>query len=202
MSSHATATGQPPRMSFEQFVQWCDEDTYAEWVDGEVDPMTAPGTRHQDLLVFLVTLLRMFAEEQEAGRVLAAPYLVKLPRSGRLPDILFVAKENEHRLGKLFLQGAPDLAVEIVSPESRSRDRRDKHREYAEAGVREFWLIDPEGRRAEFFHLNEQGAYEPLPIVDDTFRSRVLDGLWIRVEWLWQEPLPPLLQVLREWGLV
>lgn len=202
MPSHAAAAGQPLRMSFDQFVQWCDEDTYAEWVDGEVQAMTAPGTRHQDLLLFLVSLLRIFAEEKQAGRVLAAPYLVKLPRSGRLPDVLFVSRESESRFGKVFLQGPPDLAVEIVSRESRTRDRRDKRREYAEAGIREFWLIDPEREQAEFYHLGETGSYAALPVENGTVRSIVLPGLWLRVEWLWQEPLPPLLQVLREWGLV
>lgn len=192
----------PPRMSWDEFLDWCDEDTYAEWVDGEVQIMTAPDTKHQDLVGFLGTLLRFFAEARDLGRVFFAPFLVKLPRTGRLPDLIFITREQLDRLGSVYLHGPPDLAIEIVSPESRTRDRREKLREYEEAGVREYWILDHERQQPEFYVLDESGKYVALPIEDGIFRSVVLPGLWLRVDWLWQEPLPPLMSVLREWGLI
>lgn len=66
--------------------------------------------------------------------------------------------------------------------------------------MREYWLIDPEARQADFFHLDDQGVYQPAPVGrDGVYRSGVLPGVWLRVEWLWQEPLPTEMSVLREW---
>ncbi len=196
------AAPHPPRTTWEEFLDWCDEDTYAEWVEGEVQIMTAPGTKHQDLVGFLGILLRHFAEAHDLGRIFFGPFLVRLPRSGRLPDVIFIAREHLDRLGEVYLEGPLDLAIEIVTPESRTRDRREKLREYEEAGVHEYWIFDFERRQAEFYGLDDAGKYAALPVEDGIFRSVVLSGLWLKVEWLWQEPLPPLMSVLREWGLI
>ncbi|MDW8290080.1 MAG: Uma2 family endonuclease, partial [Armatimonadota bacterium] len=72
---------------------------------------------------------------------------------GRSPDILFVSQQNLHRLKPTYLDGPADLVVEIISPESEERDRTQKFSEYERGGVREYWLIDPEKRLAEFYVL-------------------------------------------------
>ncbi|MBI4586646.1 MAG: Uma2 family endonuclease, partial [Planctomycetes bacterium] len=95
------------------------------------------------------------------------------------------------------------LAVEVVSPDSRERDRVEKFCEYERGGVREYWLIDPEEKRADFYQLGEDGKCRLAPAgPDGIYRSAVLPGLWIRTDWLWQEPLPPVMGILKEWGLV
>jgi Uma2 family endonuclease len=69
--------------------------------------------------------------------------------------------------------------------------------------VREYWLLDPLRRQAEFYQLGPDSIYRAVPVAaDGIYHSAVLDGLWVKVEWLWQEPLPLLLNVLKEWGLV
>jgi Uma2 family endonuclease len=69
--------------------------------------------------------------------------------------------------------------------------------------VPEFWLIDPQRRQAEFFLRGGDGIYRAVPVgADGIFRSEALPGLWLKVDWLWQEPLPPLLDVLAEWGMI
>jgi Uma2 family endonuclease len=89
--------------------------------------------------------------------------------------------------------------VEIVSPESRRRDRGEKFFEYERGGVREFWLIDPERRAVEFYVLID-GRFEPrLPDADGMYHSTVVDGFWLRVEWLWTTP--DVLDVAAELGL-
>jgi len=192
------------RISFEEFMERADEDTWAEWVDGEAVLMPPVTSEHQNLLGFLACLLSTFAEEHGMGKVFLSGYMMKtgpqLP--GRLPDILFVAKEHRDRLQPDHLDGAADLVVEIISPESRARDRGDKFYEY-EGGVAEYWLLDPSRRQAEFYQLDPNGIYQLVPAgADGSYRSRVLDGLWLRVAWLWQQPLPPLLDVLRQWELI
>ena len=89
-----------------------------------------------------------------------------------------------------------------MSPESRARDTVEKRREYEEGGVREYWLIDPETRAFELFVLEGTRYRVASADAERIIRSRVLDGLWLRIDWLWQEPLPPLLSVLKEWRLI
>jgi Uma2 family endonuclease len=194
----------PTGMTYQQFLAWADEDTCAEWVDGEVIALSPVSDIHDDLAGFLQALFRFFVEVHRLGRVFHEPFNMKtgpdLP--GRSPDVMFVAAENLSRLKGTFLDGPADLVVEIVSTESRARDRGDKYYEYEQGGVREYWLIDPLRRQAELYQRDESGIYRLAPIASGIYRSTVLDGLWLKVDWLWQEPLPPLLTVLKEWGLV
>jgi Uma2 family endonuclease len=205
ISTTSLSTVSLPQMTYEEFLAWADEDTWAEWVDGEVMILTSASDWHQNLAGFLTALLRHFVEAHDTGVIRFAPFQMKsapdLP--GREPDILFIAREHLDRLQNTYLSGPADLVVEIVSPESRSRDRGTKFYEYEQAGVREYWLIDPLRRQAEWHQLGSDGVYHPIPIgADGTLRSVVLEGLWLQVDWLWQAPLPRLLMVLQAWGLV
>jgi Uma2 family endonuclease len=191
------------RMSYEEFLAWADEDTLAEWVDGEVTMTSPANDRHQDLVGFLGSVLRAFVEASQLGVVRSAPLQVKLAQSGREPDLLFVASEHLDRSKETHLQGPADLVVEIVSAESVGRDRGEKFYEYEQAGIPEYWLIDPRTERAEFYQLTPRGRYE-LGRVDEEgiYRSRELPGFWLRVGWLWQTPLPRMIDVLCELELV
>ena len=85
------------KMTYEEFLAWADEDTLAEWVNGEVI-MTSPASRrHQDIAGFLTSVMRGFVEQRDAGIVLSALFQMKLANSGREPDLLFVAKEHLDR---------------------------------------------------------------------------------------------------------
>jgi Uma2 family endonuclease len=107
------------------------------------------------------------------------------------------------RLHGTFVDGPPDLVIEISSPGSRGLDRGEKFFEYAEAGVAEYWLIDPERKRVEAYRRGgEGGAYDPVPLGEPpVLRSEALPGMGIAVEWLWAEPLPKQAWVREQWGL-
>ena len=186
-------------MTYDEFMEWADEDTLAEWVDGRV-VMTSPASaRHQDIGVFLTNVLAEHARTHDLGRVLLAPFQMRLPTSGREPDVLFVAREHMGRVLQNRVEGPADLVVEIVSPESRVRDCGEKFYEYQEGGVGEYWLIDPDTRRVDFYQLDPDGIYQSvLPDADGVYRSRAMDGLWVRVAWLWQELLPDVSKVMLE----
>ena len=190
------------RMTEEEFVAWCDEDTKAEWVDGEVIVMSPSSYRHVRIESFLSKLISEYAEGLGFGVVVGPEFMIRLgdQRRRRVPDLLFVAADRLHLLRANHLEGAPDWALEITSPESANRDRRDKHREYAEAGVREYWLVDPIEESVEAFEL-AGGAYRPIPEVAGRVASGVLPGFWLRPEWLWDEPRPRILALLRELGV-
>jgi Uma2 family endonuclease len=197
---HPAGSPPPARMTYEQFLDWHPESCLAEWVNGEGILMPPPSLRHQDVIRFLSTLLSWFVESRDAGRVYFAPVQMRLKHSGREPDILFVATEHQSRFRDLYLDGPADLCVEVISPDSRSRDRIEKFREYQQAGVREYWLIDPARKEAIFYALGENGVYQPLSIGSDgVVRSGVLEGFWLKVEWLWQDPLPRVAAVLKAW---
>ncbi|QTA90792.1 Uma2 family endonuclease [Desulfonema magnum] len=101
-----------------------------------------------------------FVEIHDSGVVCSAPFQMKTGRNlpGREPDILFVSRENTGRLKETFLDGPADIAAEIISPESRTRDKKEKFSEYEKGGVREYWLIDPDEEKAErnFNILNQE----------------------------------------------
>lgn len=180
-------------MTYEEFLDWATEDTLAEWVDGRVVMTSPAGKRHQDLAKFIADLFAAYAATHDLGTVLMAPFQMRLPMSGREPDVIYVANEHRERVRLTRIDGPADLAVEIISPESRARDRGEKFYEYESGGVGEYWLIDPDTRRAEFYQLDAEGAYQViLPDDDGMYRSRTLQGFWLRVEWLWQDPLPPV----------
>ncbi|GIV21542.1 MAG: hypothetical protein KatS3mg023_3293 [Armatimonadota bacterium] len=191
------------KISYEQFLEWLDEDTWAEWVDGEVELMSPVSLEHDRIYGFLFSILRIFVSAHDMGTVHSEPFQMKTGRElpGRSPDILFVSRENQHRLKPTYLDGPADLVVEIVSPDSEERDRVQKFAEYQQGGVREYWLIDPQKQQAEFYVLDAAGRYAlQAKGGSGEYRSKVLEGLWLRIEWLWNPP--PEIEVLKKWGMV
>ncbi len=191
------------KISYEQFLQWLDEDTWAEWVDGEVELMSPVSLEHDAVHVFLITILKIYTSARTSGTIHTEPFQMKtgadLP--GRSPDVLFVSTANAHRLKPTYLDGPADVVIEIVSPDSEERDRVVKFAEYERGGVREYWLIDPQKRQAQFFVLGEDGRYA-LRFEGEAGRydSVVIEGLWLRAEWLWNPPVE--VEVFRLWGIV
>lgn len=136
------------------------------------------------------------------GQVFHAEVEMKLERSARQPDVRYVVEEKRARYRKAYLDGPGDLAVEVVSPDSRTRDRTEKFREYQQAGVREYWPIDPMQKTAGVHRLSEGGVYELVPAGEPArLRSEVVPGSWIDPAWLWAES-PDEWVAYREWGLI
>lgn len=201
MPAISTQTKDPPSttqripMSYEAYLEFASEGQLIEWVNGEALIMPSPNPEHQRLLRFLSTLLDLFVNYFALGEVFYAPMTVKLWENGpaRQPDLLIVASNQSQQMTSKRFEGAPALAVEIVSPSSVTEDYQRKYAEYEQAGVREYWLIDPRPyqEHADFFALNEDGVYEPVPLDEHgRFFSTVLPHFWLDVNWLRQNPLP------------
>ena len=188
-------------MSYEVFLANVPEDVRAEWVDGEAILMPPPSIAHQLLSAYLVQALGIFVNFHRLGIVLHAPVQMRaadfLP--GREPDLVVVLEAHRDRIKKNHIEGPADLVVEIISPESRGRDRGDKHYEYETGGVTEYWLLDPMRQSAEFYLRNEAGQFILAPCPEGIFESRVLEGMKFQVEWLWTQPR--LAEVMRAWGM-
>jgi Uma2 family endonuclease len=190
-----------PYLSYEDFLNQIDEDTYAEWVDGEIIMASPAGLTHQNISKFLVLVLQAYLEAKQFGQVIQAPFQMRLAHTGREPDLLFVAREHLERLKPTYLDGPADLVVEITSPESIQRDRGDKFKEYEEAAIPEYWLIDPEREQVDFYQRDARGYYQRvLPDDSGLYHSAALPGFQLPVRWLWQPP--PLLDALRTLKLI
>ena len=176
---------------------------FAEWVDGRVIVKPSETSHHQNLVSFLSASLSVFVEERSLGW-LGSRFQIKLGTDlpGREPDLFFVRHTNPAALNTYHLAGTADLIVEIASPESRAHDRGEKFYEYEQAGIREYWLLDPDREQAEFYRLSTRGIYELARLEDGVFESEVLPGLRLEAAWFWQDPLPPLLSILKLWKLV
>ena len=190
-------------MTYEEFQAWEDEGRHGEWVDGGVIVFMPPTDRHQAVITWLARLLGFFADPFDLGEVRVAPLEIRARPGGpaREPDLLFVAREHLDRLTPQRLAGPADLVVEVVSPDSATRDRVDKLAEYREAGVREYWILDsrPGWKQADFYQLGADGQYRAVPPgADGYYRSAALPGFRLRPDWLWQDPLPKPLTLMKE----
>ena len=183
------------KVSYDSYLEMATETQICEWVDEEVITYMPLGDRHQNILVFLTKLLGGFVDFFNLGVVRVAPFEVKLWPNGpsREPDILFLQQSKVAQLTAKRLEGPPDLVVEIISPSSVREDRVRKFREYEQAGVTEYWLIDsrPRQQQADFYLLSEAGDYESAALDEvGCYHSPVLSGFWFDVAWLQGGRLP------------
>ena len=118
-----------------------------EFSHGQLEVLPMPRMSHQQIVLLLLQALLRFVSAQDLGTVLFAPLRVQLwPGKFREPDIVFMRREHADRMGEEFWEGA-DLVVEVVSPDDRRRDLETKRGEYAQAGIPEYWIVDPETQR-------------------------------------------------------
>jgi len=192
-------------MSYEAYLEWADENTHAEWVNGEVILFIPAKYTHQVVVGFLYELLSLFTRLFNLGQVHIASLGMRLANSQREPDILFVLNKNLNRLTNDGLEGPADLVIEIISDDSIRRDRDDKFQEYSQAGIPEYWIIDPrrEKNRADFYHLNEKGLYTLFATEDDKWvNSTIIPGFRLKPAWVWQaNELNPLTCALEIEGM-
>lgn len=168
---------------------WSEEEYFAlptnrlvEFSQGILEVLPLPTQAHQRTVAYLHTVLHTYARHNRPGTVLVAPMRVQLwPGKFREPDILFMLAKHEARRGEQFWQGA-DLVMEVVSPDDRLRDTETKRREYAQAGIPEYWIVDPTEQQITVLALVD-GAYvahgEFGP--GDWAGSRLLEGFVVEV---------------------
>ena len=146
-----------PRKTVEDFMS-LPEGARAELIEGEIYVSPSPRPWHQIVLLNIATAFRAFVLSGRFGQTFVAPLDVHLP-SGDIvqPDVIFVSNANQSIIQD-WIRGTPDLLVEVISPGSPERDRIVKRRLYAENGVKEYWIVDPEARSVEVLTVAD-GAY-------------------------------------------
>jgi Uma2 family endonuclease len=172
----------------------------ADLIDGVIY-MASPDTRlNNSLNGFLYQLIEGFTAAREIeGFAFFSRFSCKISDfRAPEPDVGYVRPERVHLVQERHMLGAPDIAVEIVSRDSRQRDYGDKRALYQDAGVAEYWIIDPLKTQALFLGL-KAGGYEPLPLdADHIFHCTVIPNFWLDVHWLFAKPLPRAYHCLKQ----
>jgi Uma2 family endonuclease len=160
----------------EEWMSW-DESVRCEIIDGKLYMMAEPTIKHQDISANLITIFRNFLKGKPC-RAFHAPIGVRLNKkeqTGLESDIVIVCDKDKYKNGKI-IEGAPDLVVEILSPSTIRKDRVTKYFKYLQAGVREYWIIDPIEELVQV-NILENGNYIGVPYdKTDTIPVHILDG--------------------------
>ncbi len=176
---------------------WSEEEYFAlpndglvEFSCGRIEVLPMPSESHQMLVLFLYRMLLRFITPAALGILLVAPLRVQLwPGKYREPDLVFMFKQHADRRSDRYWRGA-DLVMEVISPDDPLRDTVTKRREYAEAGIPEYWLVDPRAETVTVFMLEESGP--PYRLAGEYRRgeqaeSRLLKGFTLDVTALFDE---------------
>jgi Uma2 family endonuclease len=137
------------RWTYEDYLRLPDDGNRYEVIRGHLYVTAAPIYDHQFAVLKLSRFLDEFVSADELGVVLAAPFDILLPfgiGSPVQPDVVFFRTGNEPVSGDENFKGVPDLVAEVLSPRTRRRDGTVKLQAYQDAGVPEYWLVDPRDR--------------------------------------------------------
>jgi Uma2 family endonuclease len=172
------------KMTAADYFELPETNRIVELIDGEIIMTPTPVSSHQRIVNRTARLIELLMPN---GEMLFAPLGVYLDDVNVLePDILWVSEANRGIVGD-YIHSAPDLVVEVLSPSTSKRDRKDKFELYERFGVREYWIIDPATELVEVWvnqenKFSRQGIYSP----DDehTFASPVLGSNNVNVKLL------------------
>lgn len=160
-----------------QDIRALPDEIRVELIDGVIYDMAGPRLIHQDILLELAFAFRRCIEESKSNcKVRVAPLDVRLFQDDKnmfQPDILITCDESKET--ENYYDGAPEMAIEILSPSTRGKDFIVKTPSYEKAGVREYWIVDPKDKRVWVFFFEE----DVMPVTysfNDKIPVRISDG--------------------------
>lgn len=180
------------RLTYADYCQIPDDGKRHEIIDGIHYVSPAPRYIHQQIIVNLAGILNTWVKAQKSGIVLVAPFDVLLSDFDIVqPDVLFISNENRGILNEKNATGAPDIAIEVLSPSNPNHDRELKFGRYERFGVKEYWIIDPQTENVSVYCLIQghyQKSFSLLNEQDDTLTSTLLPGIEIRLNDIFYMP--------------
>ena len=172
-------------LTYEDYLGIPEDRQRHEIIDGDHFVTPSPVSYHQILCGNLFVQLYRQVQEPGLGTVLFAPLDVLLSKVDIVqPDIVVVPNENDSIITEKNVRGAPDLLVEILSPSTSDRDRNLKKTRYQRAGVREYWIVDPETKQVEQYALTGD-AYTLVATDKKTISSRVCSSVTVNLAKVW-----------------
>jgi len=202
------------RMSESEFVEWTNNDASAEWV-GATDQSTGELTTgevilkmpvegdHDEIQALIRQVIESLARRRKLGKVRGPEFTTRLTLKDKVvrrdPDVMFIGNDKLANLKSTVLEGPADLVVEVVSPDSETRDFQSKFNEYQEAGVLEYWIVSPAYRRAYLFVRNAASQkFEQREVTAEGFlESAVIPGLSFSLEDFFAEERPLAIDILK-----
>ena len=176
-------------MEFAQLIHYTEEDYYnspedvrAELIDGQFYDIASPSRIHQEILGFLFLGISSYIRSKNGDcKVYPAPFAVKLFEDDNKtivePDISIIC--DPKKLTDRGCTGAPDWIIEIVSPSTASHDYIRKLKLYADAGVKEYWIVDPDKKSVYVYHLEEDKFEVTTFTFQDKIKANIYEDLWI-----------------------
>ena len=172
------------KLTYDDYLLFPDDGLRHEIIGGEHYVTASPVTRHQRILLNLAYLIQTHLEEHPTGELLPGPVDVLLSETDIVvPDLLYVSRERSQIITEKNLPGVPDLVIEILSPSTRSRDKRLKRDLYERVGVKEYWLVDSDLDVVTVCRLAAEAFAEPLHYErGSTFTTPLLPELDLPVD--------------------
>jgi Uma2 family endonuclease len=176
--------------TYRDYLTWPEDERW-ELIEGIAYQMAAPSRRHQAIVVFLTLRIGNFLGGRPC-KLYVAPFDVLLPEPGEdedgdvsnvvEPDLVVYCDHS--KLTRSGARGAPDLAIEVISPSNTMRSFREKFDLYERSGLREYWIVDPAGEWINRFDLGEDGRFGKPELRDPLFKkgpiaSTALEGFSI-----------------------
>lgn len=166
-------------LTYDDLVAMPEDGHRYELISGEIVMSPAPKTVHQRIVRRLVLAIENLNTAGAVGETFFAPLDVKLSNHNVVqPDLIFVAADRAHIVGEDFVDGAPDFVVEVLSPSNREDDLVRKAAIYADFGVAEYWVVDPDGKRVIVNRL-DSGRYQRTSFESGDAQSTVIPGLTV-----------------------
>jgi Uma2 family endonuclease len=177
-------------ITFAQFLDLDGCENHVELVDGVLEERMAVQLDLEKLLGWVGTVLRLLVEEAHLGIVLGSRTAVEIHQfRGRLPDLLFVRQDRMTIVQQKAIHGAPDLTIEVISPNDRPSDVLALEIDYRSIGVPEIVFIDPRKHEVRFLRRQQDGYVEEV-VTSGTIVLESLGGLRLETDWLFLEPRP------------
>jgi Uma2 family endonuclease len=176
-------TGSPAvKLTYDDFVQFPEDGRRHELIDGEHYVTPSPNTRHQTISGTLHGLIWTWLESHPGGRLFHAPYDIVLSEFDVVePDLVYFSSGRAAQvLTPLHAKGVPELVIEIASKGTRKRDETVKRRLYEQAGVSEYWVVDPEVDVLRVYRRGDASFGRPIEMsreAGDVLTTPLLQGL-------------------------
>ncbi len=183
----------------EDFYRLVPDGQKADLLDGVIYLASLDTLRSDQITGLIFFLLHGYADVKQAGTVSGSRFAYRLSKfRAPEPDVAFVSNARRPIVKGSGGTAAPDIAVEVVARENRERDYGEKKRLYEQTGVKEYWIIDPLQNRCEVYRLKRRRYHLVSLERNRIFRSQVLKGFWLDVEWLFSDPLPSYYECLQQ----
>jgi Uma2 family endonuclease len=180
------------------FDELLEEDTKAELMHLEMFVYSPHPQRHEDVAEFLRSLMRGYTAKKGLGSVLRPDRHLRIKEGIRVcPDLFFLTKDRVPNPLPKEYKGVPDLILELLSISNYEVHWREKSPLYEKVGVKEIWFVDPNQQQIIIDRLRGR-YYVTVRKSSGRVESTVLEGFWIKAEWLWTDPLPDQMQCLRD----